>query len=79
MVAIDRTSWNLIKAELVSMADIVARHQKEQIVDNAVLFMKDPRQLSGTGRHYRLKRAFKGYFFHADWHMTLKQVLELLN
>lgn len=28
VVAIDRTSWNLIKAELISMADIVARYQQ---------------------------------------------------
>jgi hypothetical protein len=30
MVAINRTSWNLIKAELISMADIVSRYQQEQ-------------------------------------------------
>lgn len=30
VVAINRTSWNLIKAELISMADIVTRYQQEQ-------------------------------------------------
>jgi len=29
LVAINRTSWNLIKAELINMADIVTRYQQE--------------------------------------------------
>lgn len=29
MVAIDRTTWNIIKAELISMHEIVTRYEKQ--------------------------------------------------